>query len=381
MGWIYLPSVSIQNGSNIVTVNNTATDSIKPGDGLLIGSYDLVEIIEVSIGQLKLKKNWSSANQSNAEAAVVPTFGDFNAATAALRQATTITQGNFAEMEKWWTQLGQVTFKAYNNTAHTVRTAKQMEQDVSALEVQANALIAEIAGAGYARSESDMLADRERNNQLYAASGPIDMGKHAISAGLQNVNEGLYVFPVSKNTVYMGRQHTDKKGASATDSAIFNLAGITATMLKEAGAVDCFNFKLPDAPKGTEIYDAATGVLTNFETEVDPKYGDVAADTNEAVVRAFEGHIAIPNSDFESSCYDTVIERSSVQWTTDGQGAAACRLPLYGVKAGVSYVLEFYVSCEKALSSIGFLGVGNWYSTFQHAVDIPAGLDKKLTYL
>lgn len=304
MGWIYLPSVSIQNGSNIVTVNNTATDSIKPSDGLLIGSYDLVEIIEVSIGQLKLKKNWSSASQSNAEAAVVPTFGDFNAATAALRQATTITQGNFAELEKWWTQLGQVTFKAYNNTEHTVRTAKQMDQDVSALEAQANALIAEIAGAGYARSESDMMADRERNNQLYAASGAIHHGKHWESVPSEvAVNEGMNSLTTTPNSFRMGRRASDGKGESKTPFAIYNLAGITAHLqglsaspIADTGQIYGMAMKLPPAPKGTEVYDSATGVLTNFETDVDPKYGDVAADTNEAVARAFEG--MVKNGDF-----------------------------------------------------------------------------------
>lgn len=387
MGWIYLPSVSIQNGSNIVTVNNTATDSIKPGDGLLIGSYDLVEIIEVSIGQLKLKKNWSSANQSNAEAAVVPTFGDFNAATAALRQATTITQGNFAEMEKWWTQLGQVKFKAYNNTEHTVRTAKQMEQDVSALEAQANALIAEIAGAGYARSESDMMADRERNNQLYAASAPIHMGKHAISSGLQNVNEGLYVFPASKNTIYMGRQHTDKKGASATDSAVFNFAGVTATMLKEVGAVDCFNFKLPDAPKGTEVYDSTTGVLTNFETDVDPKYGDVAPDTNEAVARAFEG--MVKNGDFRlgNTYWSSADGRGTMSiqdgkcTLTDSTGLSLGGLAMWATVEGTAfvngetYVVEIFVESLTNLAD-GWVRLGYYTDPNEQKKRLVVGLNR-----
>ncbi|WP_441257739.1 hypothetical protein ACS18Q_19970 [Vibrio sp. Vf1514] len=382
MGWIYLPSVSIQNGSNIVTVTNTATDSIKPGDGLLIGSYDLVEIIEVSIGQLKLKKNWSFASQSNAESAVVPTFGDFNAATAALRQATTITQGNFAEMEKWWTQDGWVTFKAYNNTEHTVRTAKQMEQDVSALEVQANALIAEIAGAGYARSESDMIADRERNNQLYAASGPIHAGKHRNDVNPlygRPIQNGLWTYLNNANVLRWGAYPglTSVEGDSKTYEAVLNIAGVTVHLKGLNSAYENAQLTLPPSPKGTEVADSALGTVTNFETEIDPKYGDVASDTNEAVERAFEGHVAIPQSNFESACYDTIVDRSSVEWSTDSHSAAACRLPVYGIKAGVSYVLEFTVSCEKAISTIGFLGITNWYSLFQHNVEIPAGLDTK----
>lgn len=360
MGWIYLPSVSIQNGSNIVTVNNTATDSIKPGDGLLIGSYDLVEITEVSIGQLKLKKNWSSASQSNAEAAVVPTFGDFNAATAALRQATTITQGNFAEMEKWWTQLGQVTFKAYNNTEHTVRTAKQMEQDVSALEAQANALIAEIAGAGYARSESDMMADRERNNQLYAASGHIHSGK-AFGTGYTPINEGMFVrtTPIVdyENQFFIGCPASSAVGGSETNHPVFNLSGITVALrgINQTKSWVENILKLPPAPKGTEVYDSATGVLTNFETDVDPKYGDVAPDTNEAVARAFEG--LAKNGDFRlgDSFWSSAVDRGTMSiqdgkcTLTDTTGLSLGGSAMWATVEGAAfvngetYVVEIFV--------------------------------------
>lgn len=301
MGWIYLPSVSIQNGSNIVTVNNTATDSIKPGDGLLIGSYDLVEIIEVSIGQLKLKKNWSSANQSNAEAAVVPTFGDFNAATAALRQATTITQGNFAEMEKWWTQLGQVTFKAYNNTAHTVRTAKQMDADVSELEAETRELMRELAALGYVwRTEADMEHMRSANDEMFAASGFVHMGKMSGANGRKTVNEGLTLFnPATENypnALFLGETGGAKFGASKTNSSVVNIAGFISELVdlgKNWG--NCF-VKFPEAEAGTRVYDSATGVSIDYAKEIDPKYGNIAPDHNEAVARAFEGDLK--NADF-----------------------------------------------------------------------------------
>lgn len=337
MGWIYLPSVTVQNGSNIVTVSASATDSIKPGDGLLIGAYDLVEIIEVSIGQLKLKKNWSSASQSNAEAAVVPTFGDFNAATAALRQATTITQGNFAEMEKWWTETGQVTFKAYNNTEHTVRTAKQMEQDISALEDQANVLIAEVAGAGYARSESDMITDRARNNQLFAASGHIHAGKHRNDVNPvygRPIQDGLWTYLNNSNVLRLGayKDLSNVEGDSKTYESVFNFSGVTAHLKGLNTAYENAQLTLPLAPKGTEVYDSATGVLTNFETDVDPKYGDVAADSNEAVARAF-GLVRLDDSGLNevrvasgATTYDYTTQTSTSSGS--GSGAVFYNIPL-----------------------------------------------------
>ncbi|WP_052501278.1 hypothetical protein [Vibrio fluvialis] len=314
MGWIYLPSVSIQNGSNIVTVNNTATDSIKPGDGLLIGAYDLVEIIEVSIGQLKLKKNWSSASQSNAESAVVPTFGDFNAATAALRQATTITQGNFAEMEKWWTQIGQVTFKAYNNTEHTVRTAKQMEQDVSKLEAETRDLIGELAVVGYFPSESQFEVMREQNQSKFAASDFVYHGKHPASGGnYATIGEGLSMGLSSEepNRLLLG-MYSGGVGKSKTEHPVFNAAGVLLNVL----GINKYGYNghantlfLPPAPDGTVTYDSATGVVTNFKKDAGHYAGVAGYETvaertllsglsekNEAVASAFEGEIK--NGDF-----------------------------------------------------------------------------------
>ncbi|MBY7931767.1 hypothetical protein KW447_12280 [Vibrio fluvialis] len=315
MGWIYLPSVSIQNGSNIVTVNNTATDSIKPGDGLLIGAYDLVEIIEVSIGQLKLKKNWSSASQSNAEAAVVPTFGDFNAATAALRQATTITQGNFAEMEKWWTQLGQVTFKAYNNTEHTVRTAKQMDADVSELEAETRDLIGELAVVGYFPSESQFEVMREQNQSKFAAS---DFVYHGRSRNLYTaINQGLWSTDYNgtfnlANTIRIGDKESLPNPAPSQNSkstiAIFNAAGVPLP-IRMMNEVDLANLVFPPAPNGTVTYDSATGVVTDFTKDAGHYAGKVGYETvaeraaisglstlNEAVASAFEGEVK--NGDF-----------------------------------------------------------------------------------
>ncbi|HDY7534929.1 TPA: hypothetical protein RQJ67_003516 [Vibrio vulnificus] len=131
MTWITLPSVSVQNGSKIVTVNNTQTTNIKVGDALLIGNYQPVEIAGVFATQLSLRTNWSNAAQANASAVVLPTFGDFNAATQALRQATQVTQGNFKTLEDWGTKLGNITFEGQDNSKHTARTLLQMDADVT----------------------------------------------------------------------------------------------------------------------------------------------------------------------------------------------------------------------------------------------------------
>ncbi|KGK18328.1 hypothetical protein [Vibrio navarrensis] len=137
MDWIYL-SVSVQSNSKVVTVHNQSTSGVRAGDGLLIPGFGLVQVSGVFSGQLELKLPWASASQQNAQAAIVPTFGDFDGAAKTMRDFTQTTQANFAEMEKWWTQTGTVKFKGQDNTEHTVRTAKQMDVDVASMISSAN---------------------------------------------------------------------------------------------------------------------------------------------------------------------------------------------------------------------------------------------------
>lgn len=137
MSWIKLTSVSVLNGSKTISIPAGSALNVKAGDALQIGSYELVEIMGVFAEQLTLREAWTSPSVSNGSAVAVPTFGDFNAATQALRNATNVTQGNFAEMERWWSERGTVTFKAYDNSEHEVRTAQEMDAAVAAVEQEA----------------------------------------------------------------------------------------------------------------------------------------------------------------------------------------------------------------------------------------------------
>ncbi|EKO3667266.1 hypothetical protein M3891_003042 [Vibrio metschnikovii] len=143
MDWIYL-NVSVQGNSKVVTVHNQSTAGVRAGDGLLIPGFGLVQISGVFSGQLELKLPWTNASQQSAQAAIVPTFGDFEGAAKTMRDFTQTTQANFAEMEKWWTQTGTVRFKGQNNTEHTVRTAKQMDADVAAMISSSNQAVQSI---------------------------------------------------------------------------------------------------------------------------------------------------------------------------------------------------------------------------------------------
>ena len=75
------------------------------------------------------------------------------------------------------------------------------------------------------------------------------------------------------------------------ESTAINIAGATTNLRNINSSVDDCQVILPHSPDGTVTYDSATGVITDFTKDVDPKYGDVAADVNEAVARAFEGDV------------------------------------------------------------------------------------------
>ncbi|EOS8554889.1 hypothetical protein ACNPP3_004165 [Vibrio vulnificus] len=268
MTWITLPSVSVQNGSKIVTVNNTQTTNIKVGDALLIGNYQPVEIAGVFATQLSLRTNWSNAAQANASAVVLPTFGDFNAATQALRQATQVTQGNFKTLEDWGTKLGNITFEGQDNSKHNARTLLQMDADVIELEEKANSLIVSLSGLNFALSKAIVDVLRSRNKEQYAASGFIHTGKHFNSGNLSSVNEGMTVDIGTPNVIYLGARDGvtggNVGGSSKTSYPVMNVAGFEVHLLGINATLtnwQASTIKLPAEPDGTTTYNKSTGAV------------------------------------------------------------------------------------------------------------------------
>ncbi|HAS6087763.1 TPA: hypothetical protein I7120_22025, partial [Vibrio vulnificus] len=365
MTWITLPSVSVQNGSKIVTVNNTQTTHIKVGDALLIGNYQPVEIAGVFATQLSLRTNWSNAAQANASAVVLPTFGDFNTATQALRQATQVTQGNFKTLEDWGTKLGNITFEGQDNSKHTARTLLQMDADVSELEEQANNLIVSLSGRNFALSKAIVDALRSGNKEQYAASGFIHDGKHFNSGNLSSVNEGMTVDIGTPNVIYLGARDGvtggNVGGSSKTSYPVMNVAGFEVHLLGVNASLTNWQantIKLPVEPNGTVVSDSSgncrgTGKPTlDLSKEVDPKYGDVASSVNEAVARAFEG--VIKNGNFRNGVYSgwtgqsatATLINNDAEVRVDGTGSSPINQALGSVPFSVDANTKYEVTFE-----------------------------------
>ena len=227
-----------------------------------------------------------------------------------------------------------------------------------------------------AMTEVAFEAMRAANNEEYVASGFVHFGRHVPTNGssISAVNEGLtsIIGTGWENKLALGRSDI-VVGNSKTSHGVVNIAGVITGLDAAYITSTPMVIKFPEAEKGCRTYDSVTGISVDYSKEVDPKYGDVAPDTNEAVARAFEGKIK--NSDFRNGtlywtlgtdwAYDATLKRlyrtgtTYHNVTTSSSGS--------GITAGEVYILEF----EKGGS--GGCGV---YKQNGDGVTVPAVIGK-----
>ncbi len=152
------------------------------------------------------------------------------------------------------------------------------------------------------RTQGDVEAERALKRERFAGSGWEHFGKHISSNGFPIVNQGLNgrTHEGPGNQMLMGRTGSGQRaGLSKTNDPVMQMAGFTVYVeaLNTTGSSSAA-IKFSEAPTGAVTYDSATGTVFDFETQSDPKYGNIAPDRNEAVARAFEGRTR--NSDFRN---------------------------------------------------------------------------------
>ncbi|AUR96158.1 hypothetical protein NVP1216O_30 [Vibrio phage 1.216.O._10N.222.55.C12] len=254
-------------------------------------------------------------------------------------------------------------------------TAKD-ESEASALRSEAAAQ--ESINNSILMTESEARAIQSLNENKYAASGMVHMGKHYNAGGEnESINEGLWttISESQRNQVRLGRRTTDVAvGTSKTNFAVTHIAGaITNITFGDSG--ERVTFKFPEAPTGTVIYDSTGDARGSGEAnldlskEIDPKYGDVAADTNEAVARAFEG--SVKNGDFRTN--DTTDWAGTLtvanQIGTVSTGSSGSNKQAYSslmtLEANTDYVVEFSVHAV----TTGFTTAQGYISTSTSSAD------------
>lgn len=201
----------------------------------------------------------------------------------------------------------------------------------------------------YAMSVAEFEARREANKRKYAGSGFVEWGKHYDSSIVPSVNQGITCAANLPNRIAMGRSTSAIEGVSRTEFPLVVVDGVEISIFGYKD-YDLNRIELPPAPDGTKTYDSATGEVMDFTKDVDPKYGDVAADRNEAVARAFEGMVVNPASNGEyrlrtnASAVEISKDRDRLTWDSPSQSAAGAVFNV-NVKSGVTYVLEGVVGC------------------------------------
>ncbi|WP_274882440.1 hypothetical protein [Vibrio harveyi] len=338
----------------VVQEGKTARDQAVAAKNASETALASVTTIKSEVTQLKtdvegLKTDTETAKSAAASSASAAA-GSVTAAAAEVAKAATEVSNAAAEVQH---AKDQVAIAAGHASASAT---SESNAGASATAAANSAQLAQAAIVPM-RNEAEMWEMIRRNKDKYAASQFVDFGNHYYSAtegNGQNINEGLWARSkdaVSANCLFMNRQETaTPSGSSKVPFALTTVAGFVSQLygFNWHSQHVCNTILFPEAPDGTVIYDSSgncrgTGKPTlDLSKEVDPKYGDVAADKNEAVARAFEG--MLKSGDFRNANLWDISGGISVDNSgliISGKGSAKRS---FDFKDNTNYEIEFTVT-------------------------------------
>ncbi|HHI5002094.1 TPA: hypothetical protein ACP5TP_000455 [Vibrio parahaemolyticus] len=330
---------------------------------------------------------------------------------AAISQQSTAAISEMTSLKQSAEQAASTATQKATQAAASATSAAQSKTDSQALKTQTEALanetkqVAEEIKSGsyvgwqiYCQSEANMKAARMLASEQFAASGFVHYGKHvADTASFTPINEGMFTndgaeFYSQAGQLLMGELGGNKRGSSKTDFPVTHIAGFISKLLgvTTAQGANSFAIKFPEAPNGTVVYDSTgncrgSGKATlDLPKDVDPKYGNVAADVNEAVGRAFEGQIK--NGDFRdntvswgvSNSATMVMENGALRLTTNGSvngqlfpqgfgpraGVNKIRIVISDLKGGAAPVWQYKLGSSAYVSQRLYEGVNEFTADF-----------------
>lgn len=301
-------------------------------------SQELVDSVNKLTGETtKLLLEYTDSNTTLKNSAASAKEDASKAAMSESAAATSNTEAKNAEL-------------AAKAEADRAELAATQAEQVAGLDTVGQAVAQALADGGYTwRTEADMIAMREQNNAMFAASGFVYMGKHweNVSNGEFAINEGLQTYTKNPNVLYSGIDSSyissTPGGISGSFNPVVNIAGFVTHLesLNSASLTKSVAYKFPDSEKGTRTYNSETGISIDYAKEVDPKYGDVAPDHNEAVARAFEG--VIPNGDFRFG--------NNGDWLAEGEDSGSITIDSNGIKMSGNTTNANYASTVGVFSS------------------------------
>ncbi|EKO5217186.1 hypothetical protein P0J06_001924 [Vibrio parahaemolyticus] len=286
---------------------------------------------------------------------------------AAISQQSNTAISEMTSLKQSAEQAASTATQKATQAAASATSAAQSKTDAQTLKTQTEALanetkqVAEEIKSGsyvgwqiYCQSEANMKAQRALASNEFAASGFVHMGtQHSGGNTVGHINEGLWSATAEKNVLKIGRGTSSIGGSSKTNHAVTYIAGFISSLYSVNRSDPTYQpceIKFPEAPNGTVVYDSTgncrgSGKATlDLTKDVDPKYGNVADDVNEAVGRAFEGQIK--NGDFRdntvswgvSNSATMAMENGALRLTTNGSVNGQLYPQGFGPRAGVNKI-------------------------------------------
>lgn len=303
---------------------------------------------------------YKDAAQASANAAGVDANNAGNSATAAANSADTATtkaQEASDSADAANVSAGAASTSESNAAASATASANSATAAANSATEAANT-VAEFDWQKFARGEAELNQLRQQNRKNRAASGFDEYGKQvADSSNFTAINEGAFVndgTPYYSNAgfVLLGETTSAQIGTANHGLPMTCIAGLVSEIygLTPNLSSHAARIKFPVAPNGTVIYDSSGDIrgtgnfVLDLTTDIDPKYANVAADSNEAVKRAFEG--VLPYGNFRGASTGWAGQAGWSFNATDGiwerRGASSnsqIQSNQFAVIAGITYEL------------------------------------------
>lgn len=306
--WITLPSVSLTNGSNTVSVTGSIDlSAIKAGWALIISS----NYVEIASGtsadtsgnsMLTLALPWDGSAVINQPAKIQPTGAPFLEGIAALEATNEYAIDVHNTLTEIATEDKDVTIKDPTGAEHTfasmLKNARLVKEIIQSGSDELASIVADIKSQleKQAMSKTEFFALAEQRKRESAGSGFLEWGADWVNSA-ETVNQGLWGRASTySNYFILGTSGNDTSISSSRTAYPIALVNGVTHKIQKTTHFKYNQINVPEAEKGTRSYDSATGEVIDYLTDIDPKYGDVAADLNEAVARNFEG--LVKNGDF-----------------------------------------------------------------------------------
>ncbi|HHG3103973.1 TPA: hypothetical protein ACPVXC_003759 [Vibrio parahaemolyticus] len=287
---------------------------------------------------------------------------------AAISQQSTAAISEMTSLKQSAEQAASTATQKATQAAASATSAAQSKTDAQTLKTQTEALanetkqVAEEIKSGsyvgwqiYCQSEANMKAARMLASEQFAASGFVHYGQgYSNNVNSHIVNEGLWSNETFSNVLRLGRGNVTT-GSSKTTFPVTHIAGFISKIfgVNQVDESIINSIKFPEAPNGTVVYDSTgncrgSGKATlDLTKDVDPKYGDVAPNTNEAVGRAFEG--VVKNADLRNGLDGWSISGASAVISNEGNGVVGVSFSTnwsgayfqVDLKANVKYEMKF----------------------------------------